>query len=320
MIFKEISLEEIDFNNETFRISEELDPALVLDSLREIGQLNPVILLNGNPLKVIVCGFRRIRAMRQLGSPRILARILSCESCNQLRIFELALWDNLSHRQLNLLEKARVLLKLQSVCGVSNDRLVRVYMPILGLMPRESLLQSFVLLNSAQPGLRRSLAEDRLTFASIEILVKTPYPVQNSLSALMTNVRLSASLQKKVLSLLEDLAAITDTELDAPLQSPEVLTILDDSRLSPFQKGEKLHEVLYRLRNPGLSLALERFLAQKKLLGLPGSIRITPHPFFETTDLRVEFQASNIERFREMAAALNNAGRLPELEEMFRIT
>jgi hypothetical protein len=231
----------------------------------------------------------------------------------------LALWDNLSHRQLDALEKARVLFKLQNVFGVSGDTLLGVFLPLLGLMPHGSVLRSYIALNGVRPGLRRCLLEGRLTESSVEHLAQTPHQVQDGISALMSRIRLSASLQRKVLGLLEDLSAGADTQLDAPLGSREVLAVLEDLRLSPFQKGEKLHEVLYRLRNPRLSQALERFLAQKKLLGLPGSIRITPHPFFESADLRVEFDAPDAERFRELAAALGKAAQMPELEALFQL-
>ena len=317
MIFKEISLEEINCEDETFRVSEELDSVTLLNSLREIGQLNPVVLRDETPGKVIVCGFRRIRALRQLGHRRILAQILPTEANEAIRIFRLALWDNLSHRQFSPLEKARALFKLEGICGVPAETLIDAYLPLLGLAPHESILRAYLALNHIQSGLHRCLTEDRLTLSSIEILSKSPACVQDSFSSLMDRIRLSASSQKKVLGLLEDLSAATGASLDAPLCRPEAKAILDDSRLSLFQKGEKLHGFLYRLRNPRLSQALERFQAHKKLLGLPGAIRLSPHPFFETEDLHVEFDASNPKRFRELASALQKAMESPELDELF---
>ena len=178
MIFKETDLEEIDVENETFRISEGLDSAPVLDSLREVGQLNPVILLELKPRMAIVCGFRRIRALRQLGKAGVLARILSAEDCDRTGAFLLALWDNLAHRQLSPLEKARVLFKLGNMCGVSTERLVRAYLPALGLAPNENVLHSHLLLNELHQDLRRCLAEGKLTQPSAEFLAEMPVPVQ----------------------------------------------------------------------------------------------------------------------------------------------
>jgi len=319
MIFKEILFEEIDFDDEAFRITETLDSEPLLDSLRAIGQLNPVLLLDRSPGKVTVCGFRRIRALKRLGKSQVLARIISEEGLASLEIFGLALWDNLSHRQLETLEKARALFKLQQDFGVSEDVLIKTYLPLLGLTPHEGVLRAYLAINNVRPGLRRCLAEGQLTNSSVETLAELPSHIQDSIAALMTRIRLSASLQRKVLALLEDLSAIAEAQLNAPLDHPEVLAILDDSRLSPYQKGEKLHEALYRLRNPRLSQATDRFLAQKKKLGLPGSIQITCHPFFETADLRVEFNASSVERFREQAALLHEAAQSPELDGMFQL-
>jgi hypothetical protein len=318
MIFKEISLEEIDAEDETFRISEELDSAPVLDSLREIGQLNPVVLLDQKKLKRIVCGFRRVQALKRLGKDQVLARVLSEESRTPTGFLELALWDNLSHRQLDPLEKARVLHKLRDACGVSDPVLVRVYLPLLGLMPNESILHAYLSLNGVRPGLRRCLAEGRLTRSTVERLAKTPGQVQDSVASLMGRIRLSASSQKKALDLLDDISALMGARLDAPLACPEALAASDDPRLSPFQRGEKVYEILYRLRNPRLSEAFERFLTRKKSLRLPGSIRISPHPFFETQDLRVEFDASDAGSFRELATELQRASESTELEKLFQ--
>ena len=318
MIFKEISIEEIDWDDETFRVSEELDSIAVLNSLREVGQLNPVVLRDQTPRKVIVCGFRRARALRKLGR-RILAQILSPSAVSRAAMFELALWDNLSHRHFSPLEKARALLKLRDVCGMPDEKLLTNYLPVLGLTPHESVLQAYLALNHIQPGLRQCLTDGRLTLSSIEILAKSPARVQDNFASLLSRIRLSASSQKKVLGLLEDLSSMADACLDAPLENHDVKVILDDPRLSPFQKGDKLYEVLYRLRNPNVSRALERFQSQKKLLGLPGSIRLSPHPFFETADLHVEFEASTPQRFRDLASALHTACQSPELERIFQI-
>jgi hypothetical protein len=319
MVLKEIRLEEIEIENEAFRISEELDSAPVLNSLREVGQLNPVVLLDLKPRMAIVCGFRRIHALRQLGKPGVLARILSSEDCDRTGAFLMALWDNLSHRQLDPLEKARILLKLQNMCGISNEKLVSVFLPILGMAANENVLHGHMLLNEMHHDLRRCLIEGKLTQSSVECLAEMPVQVQASFAALMNRIRWSASLQKKILHLLDELRATTGGGFDAPLDSPQLQAILEDAALSPFQKGEKVYEVLYRLQYPRLSQAEDRFLAHKKMLGLPGSIQIDAHPFFEEPGLRVEFHASSVERFRQLASALHDAAQLPDIERLFEL-
>ncbi|MBN1567514.1 MAG: ParB N-terminal domain-containing protein [Acidobacteria bacterium] len=312
-------MEEISFENDDFRISEDLDSASIRDSIRHVGQLSPVILLDQKPKLAVVCGFRRVCAFKQLGIPRLYARILSAEDYDAEKAFMLSLWDNLSHRQLNPLEKARVLLKLRRMCGIPDERLIGEYLPVLGLAPNAKVLDSYLLLSSIHPGLRRTLIDDRLTLTSLEFLSELPADIQGCMASLMDKIRLSASSQKKLLSLLDELAARTGNSFDAPLKESQISRILEDAGLSSFQKGEKVYDFLYRLVYPRLSHTADLFLERKKQLRIPGVIQIRAHPFFEDPGLRVEFEASDIHRFRQLTAALQDAALSPEAEELFNL-
>lgn len=317
MILKEIAIDAIDLDNEGFRISEELDVPALRDSLSRIGQLNPLIIKDGEDGKAksaLVSGFRRFRAMKGLGWEAACARVVPAEE-NPLAAFELALWDNLSHRQLHELEKARALAVLRDVCGVSEELLRERYLPILGLPPRESLVRSFLKMNAADSRLRSCLAEGKLTWASAEALLDMPVASVDRFVSLMATVRLSASLQKKVIGLIEDLAA----EGAAVLDGSEIAAIVADAALSPFQKGERVHDVLHRLHHPRLSSATDLFQRRREAIGLPGSIRISTHPYFETSGLKVEFEASDSNRFRHLVSALDEAARRPEFESLFEV-
>jgi hypothetical protein len=319
MDFVETACEKIDHGNDLFRISEELDSQPLVDAMRETGQLNPVILLDRQPRPIIVCGFRRINALAALGTSTVLARIISEESLTPVRLFDLALRDNVSHRRLEPLEAARVLSKLRKIWKVSEERLINDYLPLLGLKPHRNSLRFHMLLHDAHPELRRCLSEGVLTPGGAEILMKAPLAIQGRIASLFSGIRLSASLQRKVFSLLEDLSEINGIRLDEPLDFPGIASIMKDEALSPFQKGEQVHDVLHRMRYPRLSRARERFQEQRKRLGLPGSVRMTPHPFFETNEVRVEFSVSSAEEFRKLAAALHEEGSSDGLDELFRI-
>jgi hypothetical protein len=316
MNLREIELEAIDFSDDTFRITETLESQPLLDSIREIGQLNPIILSEKQP-SVVVCGFKRLQVLRQLGLSRALARIVP--ESDTVKLFQLALWDNLSHRQLDALEKARVLFKLNSEFRIPEEVLVSYYLPLLGLSPHENVLRSYIRLNEIHPGLRKCLQENKLTLSSLEMLAQMPTHAQTRISALMDKIRLSASLQRKFFEILRDLAAIGNSQPGTDLENPEMLAVIEDARLSPFQKGEKLYELLYRARNPRLSAAEEEFRDKRKQLGLPGSVKFSPDPFFENPGIRVEFEAPDAKCFREIAASLQKAAETETLEELFEI-
>jgi hypothetical protein len=66
-------------------------------------------------------------------------------------------------------------------------------------------------------------------------------------------------------------------------------------------------------------VARDAFLAEKSKLDLPGSVRLSPDPFFERPRLRVEFDVNSAQAFRETVAALDRACSAASLERLFQI-
>jgi len=319
MTFEEISLETIDFENEMFRISENLDPPGLRASLNAIGQLCPAVLLSQRKALRIICGFRRLRALRDLGKKTALARVVEDESVDPMRAFSLAFWDNLSHREFDPLEKARLLSTLKGVCGLAQDTIVGTYLPLLGLPSHKNVLYAYLSLHTLHSALRQMLNEGKITLASAERLANWDRGTQSAIAILFEKIHLSASLQREVLGLIEELAAIMEVGATEVVGMPEIEELLVQPGISAHQRGEKLRDLLYRRRNPCLTRATERFLEGRKALNLPHDVRLTPDPFFETPRVHVEFDASTAERFRGIAEAIHEAAEGPALERLFEL-
>jgi hypothetical protein len=321
MILSEISLDAIDFENENFRISEDLNLQSMLASIKTIGQQNPVLLLENDPSgKIIVCGFRRLHALRRLSATHAHAVVVSHAEFSPVQAFNVALWDNLSHRVLTTLEKARVLFGLRHSCTMGDEVLINFYLPILGLEPNKKVLQLYLSIHDLLPRLRELHNEGSLTPASIERLACMPSAVQYDFCRIFEKIRLSASLQRKFLDLVHDVAAIAGIGTSEILNRPEVTASLEAPGLSQFQKGEKVCQFLYKWRNPRLSRVEEKFAADKKQLGLPDSVRLSHDPFFETRQLKVEFSVETSQQFRDVAARLLRAAQEPVLDELLRMS
>jgi len=321
MIVRVVALSAIEFEDETFRISEDLDLERMISSLRAVGQVQPVLLLEratSEPSK-IVCGFRRLHGLRAHGKAGAAARILNAAEFTTLEVFLRAIWDNLAQRPFNPLEVARVLFTLRQKCGVEDQALIEQFLPMLGLSPHRNVLQSYLGLHQLHAELRRLVNEGHLTLASAERLSREAPDAQARAAPVWSSIRLTASLQRELLDLAEDLAAISGTTPSEILADPEILPITRDAGLSGYQKGQKIYELLYRRRNPRLSVARDAFLAEKSKLDLPGSVRLSPDPFFERPRLRVEFDVNSAQAFRETVAALDRACSAASLERLFQI-
>ncbi len=316
----EVPLDAIDLDDEAFRISEDLDPSPLRESLGEVGQLNPVILCpNPDARPRIVCGFRRLHALRHIGATCCLARFLPPELRRSPDAFRIALWDNLAQRALEPLEKARVLFTLQHTCGLDREGIVRQYLPILGLDPHKNVLTGYLALHQLDPELRRVCSTGEITASTALRVAGFPHAAQSGMASLFARARFSASLQRQLLDLLDDLAAILECGHEAALAQPEILATLDDPALTPFQRGEAVYRSLYRRRNPRLSAAEDRFQSEKSRLRLPPAVRLSADPFFEKPRLRVDFEASSAEGFREISDALQRAAQAPSFAELFRV-
>ncbi|GAG35175.1 unnamed protein product, partial [marine sediment metagenome] len=101
---KVISISEIDTKDDTCNLSLRTDPDAVIDSIRAVGLINPPVLRQRQDLKYqIVCGFSRVMACKTLGWHEIKARVLLGDP-SELDLLKLAIWDNRSHRTLNVIE------------------------------------------------------------------------------------------------------------------------------------------------------------------------------------------------------------------------
>ncbi len=320
MKISKLSLDAIDLADETFRISEVLESDTLRSSLREVGQLNPVHLReNGSSGLIVVCGHRRLDALRHNGSKTASCAIHSVSDLPVLRAFEMAIWDNVSHRQFCPLEKARILNALCRVCALSQETVILKYLPILGLACHKNVLECFLRLNSLQADFRLLLMREWITLATAQRLSQEPQEEQRHWFSVFSRARFSASLQKQVMDLTEDAAFCRGMGCGAILKQTELQSVLADDGRTMHEKGEIFHRTLYEMAHPRLTNAREQFRAGRDRLGLPGSIRLIRDPFFETARVKVEFEAASPGGFRAMTDALLRASRLPELDAIFAI-
>ena len=309
MTFNRVGLESVDLEDQRFRISERLDSLRLLESLRQIGQLSPVCLqaCNGSRLAVI-CGFRRLRALRSLGQADVLARIWDEGEQTNLELFRIALWENLSHRELSPLEKARVLTSLKNHCEVPYDQLVEIYLPGPGIGPAQEYA-------AGVPGAARSQS------ALEGDVERWAHHLGQRRTSCVRGAAVSKPDERSAgAGTVERQPAAGDTgpsrgtcghcRVRSRDNSERERSggIVADASLSPFQKGERIHRLLYRKRNPRLCRTEERFRAHEKELRLPHTIRVSPAPYFESPDLRVEFNVRSSQDFREAAQASGARG------------
>ncbi len=318
MLIESVPLEIVDFRDERFRLSEELVSENLQRSLKEVGLICPVVLLPvGEKRRVIVCGFRRLHALRRMGATHAAGRLLDPAQHGPLEAFRIALWDNLAHRKLGLLESARAVRVLEHECGLPRNAIVRDYLPLLGFSPRDEILRSCLALHALRPRLRRLLGEGRITETTAGRLASHSGEEQDRAADLLERVKLSASRQREVLELVDAVGG--SRKFSGALDVAGVAAALADTGMTPVERGEKIRRFLFERQYPRLTGAEERFRSSKASLGLTGRIRVRHEPFFESSRIFVEFEADSAEEFRAAAESLGGAARGDSLEGLFKV-
>ena len=127
---------------------------MLLSSIKKVGIIQPVVLLEGPPFSVVT-GFRRIEAAKKLGLKEVPAVTVKLSEKEGLLF---AIHDNI-HRGLNIIEKAHALEKMVSM-GFPESEIYEV-MALFSLGPHEKVLAHLLSIARAEEPLKHFIFEQR---------------------------------------------------------------------------------------------------------------------------------------------------------------
>ena len=159
--FQYIPVADIALDDETHMMTYRPQMGALRHSVTRAGVLMPLHLRRLTervPLQV-VCGFKRLRICQEAGHTSVPALVYSAAELPAERALLLALHDNLGCRELNPVEKARVLWRLQHDFGYQRPTLIEEFCPLLGLPPRATTLEAYYALANLDDALQAATVE-----------------------------------------------------------------------------------------------------------------------------------------------------------------
>lgn len=309
-----LRLSEIDFDDDRFRISyfSPLEP--LIRSIRKLGVISPIPVTCRNRKMVLVCGWRRGLACRELELRHIPGQVL--EEKDDRKVFEVALNEKLAVRSLTLVETAEVLRKLTGF-GVSMEQLRREFLPQLGLPATWECLETYLGVAECIPEVRR-MFEER----------ESQITVAEKLSGFLTEDQrllwpwLSVLSQNKQKELLENLQEICQREglsVRAFLEELQIRLVQTEERLSLRQKAGRILDLIRERRFPQLSALRSRLASRLKSLDLPEDIALRCDPNFEEEGMSVNFRFRDSSEFIGRLKKLRQMADDPRFEDLFKI-
>jgi len=301
-----IPLQEIDLSDDTFSVNYLPDLQKLRSSIEEIGLIQPVLLRKRSGGHQIICGFRRISVMKELGKSEVESRVFEEKEMDEFQLFSLHLHENLTTRGFNSVEKAIALDKLIRRFHIDPAAVIKTFLPFFSLEPNEKILNTYLSLAQMEDEIKTYVLKEEVSRSNIRRLSTLTPDDRMAILSLISPLKLGENRLREVLTLLEEISRRNQCKEKDIVQRSEIQAILSQKELTPSQKTERMKKVLTDLRYPKLNQLEKTFEKKRKDLNLPSNISLHHPPFFEGKGLKIEFQFGTVEDYRSILSSLSN--------------
>jgi len=288
-----------------------LDP--LIRSIREVGLINPPILKSEPEGLTIVCGYRRILALKELKVETAPCRVIfDHDRILPLECLLLNLHDNLATRSLNNVEKGMVLSRLDA--WISRKEMVQRYMPLLGLRSHEINLRFFLEMErDFGAKIKMFVAEGRLSMQTVKMVSDMDAASRSAVLKLISELKLNINQQSQFIDYLVDLSFIENRPIPQILEAEAFTAIGSDRQPNRPQQAKAMLSKLRTRRNPSIVNAEKQFNRMVSDLNLQDGIQISAPPFFEGENNKLEIFFKEGQDLKSKIDGLNRIGGLAEL-------
>jgi len=296
-----VALADIDSGDERFRITTRRESGDLLASIRRFGLLTPPLLTPAGTGFIIVSGFRRLNACRQLGWDSAVARVLPKASAYECALMAIA--ENSLARPLNLIEISRALNLLEQTApgGRTNDSDAST----LGLPTHPSVTVRLKRLCRLPIDVQDGVQEDAISFAMACELGRLEDDLGIAFARLFRRLKPSLNKQREIVSLVLEIAVRENID---PRQVLEECGLAQTMGPSEPDRNQEIHVLRRRLRQrrfPTLAAAEENFLARRQRLKLGAGIQLAPPRDFEGTGFTLSLSFQSVEEVARLRGKLD---------------
>jgi ParB/RepB/Spo0J family partition protein len=320
-IFRQVALDEINLDDDTCVVTYRPDMERLQRSVQQVGVLTPLQLrqVSETDRLQIVCGSKRLQASQQAGHTHVPALVYHAEELSEEAALRLALHDNLGCRELNEVEKGRVLWRLRQRYQRPLAELAETLCPLLDLPPREESVDTYCTLVTLDDALQAAMVEGALPLQTVLWIGRQNAGNQRALLALFTGLKLGQNRAREFASLTDEICHRDGCEVEVLWRDLEVAQLLEDDRLSGPQKIERVRHQLRARRYPRLHAHEQQFQDALRRLRLPPQISWQPPPYFDGHQYQVSFRFATDEELRHIAQRLLDAACGPEIEKLLAL-
>jgi ParB family chromosome partitioning protein len=307
-----VPLSVIDSETGTFRITTNSEVKDLASAFERVGITNPPIVKSKGDGYLVVCGFRRIAAARDIGWETLPVRILPAGT-GPVSCALLAISENCIERSLNLIETSRALSLIESLTGDMNEMAEIAHKA--GLPGNLSLFRKMLSLSRLPEPLQKGLLSGNLALPSVLILSELPSDTAVALSDFLASLKLSLHKQRELIDIVVEISRREDCTIESVITSNEITAIFDDSKTDLPQKSGRIRSCLKQRRFPNLTQAQAEFERLKSNLKLGENVSLKAPPGFESNRFNLSLNFASPTEFKNQ---LKTLGKLMDDQEFIQ--
>jgi len=300
VLLEEIFLDDIDLNNEYFRVSKKVPIDNLARSIKNFGVIDPPLILRRNKTHTVIFGHNRIRCLRETGAAKIIARTV--DELNEELYLDYIILKNY-RKEIGTAGKFRTLFILKDHFKIYDARLAEIATKILGLS--EDLLTEMDSFFRLPPVMLDYLDTKDIHARIMRSLLALPAEYLRLISGWLGHCMFTASSFREMVTLMADIYRRDGTStMSAIAKNPH------DHRFTE----EEIIRALFEVRYPEYSTLkakaeeIVRSLSQK-------CITVSYPEYFEGDHIDIILRAGKGERIQSLKKKFNDMdeGRFNEL-------
>lgn len=317
---QKIKIDEIDTKDDTFSINFIPIPNMLRYSIKAIGLIQPVILRQRFYGYQIVCGFRRIAILKELGFEVIESQVFKEDEMDEKDFFLLSLHDNIMSRGFNIVEKSIIIQKLIERFNIDSSTVIQNYFPILYLDTDEKILNTYLSLSRMEEEVKVYVIREKVSHSNIRRFARFSPEDRVALIPFLTRLKLGENRLKEILTLLSEISMRDRLPVKEIIKRKEFESVVLNNELTPSQKTDKIKMILTNIRYPNFFKKEKEFEKKIKDLNIPQSISFKHSPYFEGEEFKVSFNFKTIEEYLSLINTLTIIGNKEEFKEIVKST
>ncbi len=308
----QVPLSLIDSEDQTFHITTETGIDDIVKSIKNVGLINPPILIKKKSRYTIICGFRRIAACRILGLLNIEAKIPG-SNAKKLDCVKFAITDNSFQRPLNLIEQSKALFMLsgffKDMTNLADEA------SLLGLPHNSALIKKIINIYHLPLPIQNCVLSNIISLSMAVELGTFEKNAGITFVKIFNDLKLGMNKQRELITLISEISLREDIPVMKVIQESGFQKILQNDELDRTQKTEKLRFYLKKRRYPSITRAEQKFEELVKELKLGNGMKLIPPKNFEGNTFSIKLHFNNLKDLQDHADTLKKIIQNPAFKK-----